>query len=146
MIKRAANDAADAASLYYSMESFSAGIKVFDKEEGNKVIKKVIVDTLVLDNAFVPDMPYLQDAVNYKTYYFDGTGEMTIYNMDTLISNSNVEYPYEFKEELTGYVTKIKEPGVIVTIDAGEFKYQLSFIKNRKVIRTSGYEYVGYGW
>ena len=143
--KAVANDAADAAALFYDQEAFAEGIKVFNKTEGNKAVKDIIKSGLNLNDSLSGGIvKYAEGVHTYYTYYFDEDGKMTKYHEDTLISTTDVEYPYVFKESLTDYTSKITKPTVIVTISAGKFDFRLKTIDDPELIRTSGYEYVGY--
>lgn len=131
-LKHVADDCSAAASLYYDIDQFGGGYKVFNKAEGNKAIAYLIgVDLKKAPQA-------------YYTYYFDEDGKMSEYKGSELISSkSGIAYPYIFEESRTGYKTEIKKPTVVVTIDMGNFDYRLQFISDKGLIRTSGYEYVG---
>lgn len=142
--KRVADDCADAASLYYDEEEFSEGIKIFKKDEGNKAIAYILKESLNLKGDLTAQTPYLKDTYTYYTYYFDGDGTLSQYKEKTLIDQKKIEYPYNFREERTGYEKKINFATVIVTVDAGKFDYRLAFINKPRLIRTSGYEYWNY--
>lgn len=141
--KAVANDCADAAALFYDQEQYSVGIKTFNKSEGNAAIREIMSTSLELDDSLHSEQKRLPEVHTYYTYYFDSEG-MTVYYEDRFISNSKVEIPYSFSEPITGFKEDIKAPTVIVTIAAGIFDYRLLFITNPELIRTSGYEYIGY--
>lgn len=143
LIKSTANNAADAAALFYDKKKFSHGVKVYDKDAGNQAIAYIIKDNLNLTERMTFRSPYFSasEPIHYHAYYFDGDGKFTIYRDGSLQSSSSISYPYLFQEEKTGYKKTITVPTVIVTINAGSFKYQVQFIKDPDIIRTSGYEY-----
>jgi len=143
-IKWEADNAADAAALYYELEEFSEGTKVFDKSEGNEAVAYVLKDNLDPDGDGAIRNEVLGDKFEYYVYYFDGNGTMTAYKGTTKICESAFEFPYSFTEDLTGYTQTIAEATVIVTIDAGAFNYRLSFIDDPDCIRTSGFDYHSY--
>lgn len=131
-LKQVANDCSNAASLYYDQEQYADGYKVFDKLNGNKVIKSL------LETNLEPHMDF-----EYYTYYFDESGKRTDFKGEQRISVQTITYPYKFYEPLTEYEKTVEGPIVIVTIDAGNKDYRLDFITDPKLIRTSGHEYVG---
>ena len=141
-IKWEADNASDAAALYYDVEEFSKGIKVFNKSEGNKAAEYVLKNNLDPDGNGIIHKRYLNEKFDFYIYYFDGTGTMTAYKENTRLKEEPFEFPYRFVEPLTGYEKMIYEATAIVTIDAGTFDYRLSFIEDPQIIRTSGYEYV----
>ncbi|WP_312648908.1 hypothetical protein [Aminipila sp.] len=131
-LKHICDDCSAAAMLYYDEDSFAKGDKVFNKTAGNDAIEYLI------QNDF-KDQPK-----EYLTYYFEGDGTMTRYNGSQLVGEEKgIEYPYTFEEKLTGYKSLVSEPRVIVTIDMGDYDYRLTFMRDQRLIRTSGYEYVG---
>ncbi|MPN58757.1 hypothetical protein SDC9_206470 [bioreactor metagenome] len=118
--------------LYYEEDSFGGGYKVFNKTAGNDAVEYLIGKNL-------SDSPE-----EYFTYYFDGDGTVTVYKgRDKIAEDKGITYPYLFEEKLTGYKSMVTEPRVIVTINMGLFDYRLTFMKDQRLIRTSGYEYVG---
>lgn len=143
--KAVANDTADAAALYYDKESFSNGIKIYDKISGNAVVLEILQSGLNLNDGLNGGISnYLLGIHKYYVYYFDGDGTLTEYNDGILLKSETITYPYTFEESLTGYEVQIVEPTVIVTIDAGKFNFRESFITDPELIRTSGYENLGY--
>ncbi|MFV0516533.1 MAG: hypothetical protein ACK5MV_03990 [Aminipila sp.] len=131
-LKHIADDCSAAAMLYYDKDYFGSGVKVFDKTAGNQAIDYILKYDLV------------ESPKEYFTYYFDGNGKKTTYKDNKLISEEEgIKYPYQFTEALTGYKSMVNEPRVIVTINSGDFDYRLTFINDQRLIRTSGYEYVG---
>lgn len=131
-LKHVADDCSAAAMLYYSEDEFGGGYKVFNKTAGNDAVEYLVGNNL-------SDLPE-----EYFTYYFDGDGTITVYKgRNKIAENMGITYPYLFEEELTGYKSMITEPRVIVTINMGRFDYRLTFMDEQRLIRTSGYEYVG---
>lgn len=140
-LKSVADDCSNAAALYYDQEMYADGVKVFNKAEGNTAILYVLKNNLHLNSDLTSEDDALQAAFRYYTYYFDGDGTMTTYEGDTLASQDTFSFPYQFREERTGYEQMVYEATVIVTIDAGEFNYRLATVSDPELIRTSGYEY-----
>lgn len=131
-LKHVADDCSAAAMLYYSEDEFGGGYKVFNKTEGNNAVEYLVENNL----SNTPE--------EYFTYYFDGNGTVTVYKgRDKITENKGIIYPYLFEEKLTGYKSMVTEPRVIVTINMGMFDYRLTFMDDQRLIRTSGYEYVG---
>lgn len=143
VVKTAANDAADAAALLYDVDRYAGGEKVFNKEDGNKAILSIIKGNLKLEDGMMFQNPVLREACHYTTYFVDGTGEVSKYQDGLFVSSQTITFPFEFIEGNTNYTKTITEATVIVTIDAGKFDYPLAIIKDPKLIRTSGYEYIG---
>lgn len=144
-LKHAADDCSAAASLYYDQEEYAMGIKVFNKTIGNEAIIYLLKKNLNLNSNLTSKISYFSQPFDYYVYYFDGDETMTEYkNGNLAATGQEAEFPYTFVEELTGYSQTIKEATVIVTIDAGDFGYRLSFIDDPDCIRTSGYEYDTY--
>lgn len=143
--KTIANNAADAASLYYNKGQFSNGMKVFDKNSGNQATKDIIFKGLNLDSERKGGITqYALGRHDYYIYFFDETGVLSKYKNESFLSSEDIVFPYTFEEALTGYKTQVTEPTVLITIDAGKFDFRESFIHDQELIRTSGYEYVGY--
>lgn len=131
-LKHVADDCSAAAMLYYSEDDFGGGYKVFDKTAGNDAVEYLISNNL-------EDSPK-----EYFTYYFDGDGTVTAYKgRDKIAEDKGITYPFLFEEKLTGYKSMVNEPKVIVTINMGLYDYRLTFMNDQRLIRTSGYEYVG---
>ncbi|WP_206457883.1 hypothetical protein [Anaerovorax sp. IOR16] len=130
-LKHVADDCAAAASLYYTSDSYGDGIRIFDKDHGNSAVSYLIKQNLK------------EDPLQYYVYYFDGDGHVTEYKGKDLVKRQKVEYPYLFEESLTGFKEMVYEPKTIVTIDYKLFDYRLVFLRDARLIRTSGYEYVG---
>lgn len=131
-LKHTADDCSAAAMLYYDEGFFSEGRKVFDKTAGNDAVEYLINNNL-------RELPE-----EYFTYYFDGDGKMTAYKgRQKIRTEAGITFPYLFTEELTGYTSPVNEPRVIVTINSGMFDYRVIFMKDQRLVRTSGYEYVG---
>jgi hypothetical protein len=141
-IKWEADNASDVAALYYDQEQFSLGMKVFNKIEGNKAAGYILKNNLDPDGDGVIQDEVLSEKFEHYVYFFDGTGIMTSFKGDEKLSENPFEFPYLFKEPLTGYEQMIYEATVVVTIDAGKFDYRLSFIEDPRIIRISGHEYV----
>ncbi len=143
LLKYAADDCSEVAVLYYDPDRYAEGIKIFNKEEGNRAIAFILRDNLNLNEDLTSNNPYLKGEFKYYTYYFDGNGRISVYDGDRLINQENdIEYPHLFQEDTTGFQEIIYEPTVIVTIDAGKFDFRLGFLDDPDCIRTSGYEYV----
>lgn len=143
LLKSTANNAANAAALYYDMDEYSEGNKVFNKEEGNKAILFTIKENLKLNNDMSFKGDILPDTCHYIVYYFDETEKMTKYQDDSFVTRETVNFPFEFVEQKSNYKKTITEATIIVTIDAGTFNYSLAFIQDPKLVRTSAYEYKG---
>lgn len=138
LLKSTANDCSHAAVLYYDKKNYSEGIKVYDKDSGNHVVLDLLKQT------FSEGLTLRDQDINFSIYYFDGgensTGLLTEYQNGRRVQQKDISYPYRFEEEKTGYSQEIKEPTVVVTIDAGEYNYRLPFVSDPELIRTSAYE------
>ena len=151
-LKLQANECANTGSLYYDLEQFSEGKKVFDKNKANEAIEKILKLNLRLNNKLEPDKDsYWKKTIEYYVYYIDDSidikdsFEMVEYKNGILISAAtSVSYNYMFKEPLTNYEKEITEPTIIVVINAGHPRFRLSFLEPGDVVRSSGYEYVSY--
>lgn len=136
ILKHAADEASASASLYYDAAMFAEGDKIFNQAEGRKAIEFILRSYLNLDEYLMPlDNTYWQDRVTYNVYFIDQK------YLDQYDEDAN--FPYLFRDELTGYVKTITEPTVIVTVNAGRPRYRLSFLSPNDAIRSSCYEYVG---
>lgn len=126
-LKYICEDAAADASLYYDVEEYSLGRKVFNQAEGIKAIENQIRNSMHLDSNFVPmENSYWTEKVSYKVYFYD---------------DSNTVYPYLFQDQDTMYTKAITSPTVIVTINAGPGRFRLPFIPRYQMIRSSAYEW-----
>lgn len=144
-LKMSANDAADAAALFYDEDNFSEGIKVFNKSDGNDVIAKILKDSLPVNDDFTfEDSNHIEGELHYTIYYFDGNETLTTYENGVLLSSTSITFPYTFEELSTNYTISVSEPMVVVTLDAGTYDYSLPVITDPEAIRTSGYEYIEY--
>lgn len=127
-LKYVCEQTAHSASTYYVTSEYGEGRKVFNQTEGIKIIEHQMKYLLNLDNGFTPAPDtYWQDNVTYKAYFFD---------------DSNTTYPYDFIDDETGFSKTIKEPTVIVTINAGKARYKVSLIPSTgDNIRSAAYEW-----
>lgn len=126
-LKVVAEECADSAALYYDLEAYSHGKIVYNEEEGIKAIEYILKDLLKLDDNFIPYSGYWQDKIEYDVYFID---------------EENYSFPYEFRDNRTGYTMYLFEPTVIVTIDAGRGRMRLPFVSASRSIRSSAYEYL----
>jgi len=128
-------EASVAGSLFIDLEKYSEGQIVFDQGQGDAAIRDIIIESLKLDESLSPKMnSYWRSPIKYEVYYFDD-------------SNTNFPY-YSFKDELIEKDIEIiiKEPQVIVTINAGNGRYTLPFLRNLSDnIRSSSHSWSGVG-
>lgn len=128
-------EASVAGSLFIDLEEYSEGRIVFNQGQGDKAIRDIIIKSLKLDESLSPKVnSYWRDPIKYEVYYFDD-------------SNTNFPY-YSFKDELIEKDIEIiiKEPQVIVTINAGNGRYTLPFLRNLSDnIRSSSHSWSGVG-
>ena len=103
---------------------------IFNKTESIKAIEEVIKVHLNLDDNFMPlHNSYWTEKVTYKAYFYD---------------DNNCTYPYLFTDDITGFSYVIRNPTVVVTINAGKARYSLSFIKsNSDNIRIAAHTWEG---
>lgn len=144
-LKEISKECSAAAAQYYDLESFKEGEKVFNKEEGNKAIRHLMIENLNLDTALYPiDASYWSDQIAYYVFYFDDSKQMYAYYNEELQSVEAFSYGVVFTDPIEGYRKVITEPCVIVTIAAGKPNYRLSFLKHLEIqsARSSAYEYV----
>lgn len=99
-LKHIADDCSAAAMLYYDEKSFSEGVKIFNKTQGNKAVEYILKHDLK------------KEPKNYFVYYFDGDGKMYKYHQGQQVSKETITYPYIFTEALSGYQSLVKEPRV----------------------------------
>lgn len=128
-IKYTADECAATANLYYISKDYHNGKKVFNRDECEKAIRDIIVTNLSLNDDLSPlSQSYWTDKITYNVYYYD---------------DSNTIYPFLFTDSLTGYMSSINKPTVIVTITAGRPRFRLNFLQELNIIaiRSSAYEY-----
>lgn len=130
-------EASVAGSLFIDLEKYSEGQIVFDQGQGDAAIRDIIIESLKLDESLSPKAnSYWSDPIRYEVYYFDD-------------SNTTFEPPYRsFKDGLIEEDIEIiiKEPQVIVTINAGKGRYTLPFLRNLgDNIRSSSHSWSGVG-
>jgi hypothetical protein len=125
-LKVVCEEASVAGALFIDQEEYSEGRIVFNQAESIKAIEAVIKTMLRLDDNMMPTPEsYWQEQVTYRTYFYD---------------DSNTVYPYLFVDPETGYTHLIKSPYVVVTINAGEGRYTLPFLRTGlDNIRSSGH-------
>lgn len=127
-LKNIADDCANSASLFYDIDNYSNGLKVFNSKEGKKVIEYMLISNLSLTQNLNPTQDsYWREQIDYNVDFYD---------------DENTVFPYLYKSQWTGYERLLKEPTVIVEIDGGKGRYRLGFINPRTVVRSSAYEYV----
>lgn len=123
-------EASVAGTLFQQKNQFSIGKIVFNQEESLKAIEAVIISMLKLDENLNPtDASYWQDHIIYKAYFYD---------------DSNTVYPFLFTDPDTGFVYLVKNPSIIVTINAGKARYSLKFLRNgAENIRSAAHTWEG---
>lgn len=144
-LKEISQDCSAAAAQYYDLESFKEGKKIFNRKEGNKAIRHLMIENLNLDTVLCPtDASYWSDQIAYYVFYFDDSKLMYSYYDEELQSVETFSYGLIFTDPIEDYKKVITEPCVIVTIAAGRPNYRLSFLKNLEIqsARSSAYEYV----
>lgn len=115
-LRMVCEEASVAGTLFIQQDQFSEGKIIFNREESIRAIEAIIISMLKLDDSFIPTQEsYWQDKVQYKVYFCD---------------DSNTEYPYLFTDPETDFIYLVKEPTVIVTINAGKGRYALQFLKD----------------
>ncbi|WP_113672779.1 hypothetical protein [Vallitalea guaymasensis] len=127
-LKQVADECSAAAGLFYDEEAFSAGLTIYNQEEGKKAIEYIIKKNLNLIDEHSPsDRSYWKDAINYKVVFFD---------------NSNTVFPHSYTDDLNRFSKLIAEPTIIVEINAGKPPFRLKFLKLKNAVRSSAYEYL----
>ncbi|MCT4544963.1 MAG: hypothetical protein N4A63_15635 [Vallitalea sp.] len=127
-LKKVADECSASAGLFYDEELYSTGITVYNKEEGQKIIKYIIKESLELQDNLTPSSKsYWRQQVQYEVSFFD---------------NSNTEFPFIYEDNNNNFTKIINEPTIIVKINAGKPYFRLKFLKLKSTIRTSAYEYV----
>ncbi|MCX7773196.1 MAG: hypothetical protein N2376_08820 [Clostridia bacterium] len=115
-LRTVCEEASVAGALFYDKSQYSSGRIVFNRQESIKAIEAEIKSMLQLDDDLNPTQEsYWQNKITYKAYFYD---------------DSNTTYPYLFVDPDTGFTHLIKTPTIIVTINAGEARYSLQFLKN----------------
>jgi len=125
-LRAVCEEASVAGTMFIYKDQYGNGKVVFDQKESIKAIEAEIKSMLKLNDDFTPTSEsYWQDQVSYKAHFYD---------------DSNTAYPYLFTDSDTGFTALIKSPTVIVTINAGQGKYALQFLKNGPVnIRSAAH-------
>ncbi|MDD3350187.1 MAG: hypothetical protein PHC40_04940 [Eubacteriales bacterium] len=139
--KETANDAADAAGLFYSIDQFAGGYKVFDKDDGNAAILEILRSNLNLNTEMKFSFRKVPDVCHWKAYYIDDTGAFSEYQDGILIQEKTVDFPFLLVEPLTNYSATLSQASVIVTIDCGYIDFMVPFVENPHLIRSSAFEY-----
>lgn len=131
-LKSIAQDMAHAASLYYDKDVFGEGEKIFNKVEGVKAANKVLEGRL-------------SSFKNWDIYFLDAEGEIYYRNgvriHERIIPNMPFLFRLKGDNGNTYYEKNIYSPTTVVFIDAGEYDYSLSFIKDPPLQRAASYEY-----
>lgn len=144
-VKATADDCSAAASLYYDINEFNKGKKIYNQSEGNKVIKYLIKNNLCVNDELKPiENTYWQDTLDYYVAYIDDSEYITRYHNQKMIRKSPFKYGDLYQDDTANYNKVITEPMIIVTIDAGQGRFRLNLLNNDHIqaIRSSGYEYV----
>ena len=150
-LKFACEEASVAGCLFIDWEQYGEGKIVFNYDQSNKAIKFVISSMLKLgrDNMMPENHPYWKDEIEVKVTYYD----------ESDIDSENVNICYEIDEstglhiaikrcgkgldESTGL--DIKEPSIIVEINAGKPNYRLKYLNINDNIRSSGHAWHPWG-
>ncbi len=142
-LKTVSNECSATAALFYDVNEFKEGRKIFNQEEGNKAIKYLISNNLKLNENMNPTL-YWSDRIEYYVYYFDDSGFMSAYHNELHIKTEPFSYGNIYTDSIEGYKKVITEPIVIVTISAGKPQYRLTFLDLKEIhgVRSSAYEYV----
>lgn len=129
-LKVVCEEASVAGALFVDQTEFKDGRIVFNQQESIKAIEAQIQAMLKLSASLSPtSSSYWIDQIKYQAYFFD---------------DSNTTYPHSFTDTDTGYTTLIKQPTVVVTINAGKARYRLPAFKNANDnIRSSSHVWEG---
>ncbi len=144
-LKAVSNECSAAAALYYDAYEYREGLKVFNRKEGNKAIRHLILNNLKLDENFYPKVgSYWRDRIEYNVFYIDDSGFIYEYHNNGYLGREPFSYGRLYTDSVEGYQKVITEPTVIVTIVAGKPKYRLSLLGLQEICaaRSSAYEYV----
>ena len=130
-LKRTAEEASVAATMFINPQQESEGKIVFNQPEGHKAIRAMLKAMLKTDDSLNPtEESYWQDQITYNAYYYD---------------DLNTTYPYTFIDPQTGYSFVVNRPSVIVTINAGKARYSFKgVVPDEENIRSAAHEIVGY--
>lgn len=127
-LKYIADECANSASLYYDIDNYSEGLKVFDQANGIIAIEYLLKRNLHLSEGFIAsENSYWKNTIEYEVYFFD---------------YSNSRFPIMFRSRETGYEKLLIEPTVIVEIKAEVDKFRLNDFRINEIIRCSAYEYL----
>lgn len=111
LLKYFAEEAAAAAAQFTISTYYKDGYLVFNQSEGDLAARRVLKENMSLDENFLPfNNNYWMEQIDYMVYYCD---------------DLNTDYPYKFNEQNIGFEILIKEPTVVVIINAGKAKYSL---------------------
>lgn len=125
-LKYCCEEASNTATLYYNLDKNDK--KIFDEQEGIRAIEKTIQNYIKDKNA------------DYIAYFFDDDLQCSVYKNGTKTEEFTFTYPYLYTDSQMLYKKTVASPTIIVTINAGKFKYRIDVIEPI-LIRSSGYEY-----
>ena len=115
-LRTVCEEASVAGTMFIYEDQYGNGNVIFNQDESKKAIEAEIKSMLRLNDDFTPfPASYWQDQVTYKAYFYD---------------DSNTAYPYLFVDPDTGFTHLVKAPTVVITVNAGEARYSLQFLKN----------------
>jgi hypothetical protein len=104
LLKFIAEESAAAAAQFISLTQYKDGYLVFNQAEGNRAARRVIENSMEVGY-------YWSEPVEYTINYFD---------------DLNTDYPYIFSKNDIDVEIVVKEPTVVVAINAGPSKYGLT--------------------
>lgn len=112
LLKYIAEEAAAAAAQFTVVEHYKDGYLVFNQEAGDLAARRVLKESMNLNNSLLPiNNYYWVEQVEYTVYYFD---------------DFNTNYPYHFNSQEINFEIIVSAPTVIVIINAGQPEYSLT--------------------
>lgn len=127
-LKFTAQEASAAAAQYIVNDYYKEGMLVFNQSEGTKAAEYIIQKQLKVDENLLPLAgSYWRNQVNYQLEFFD---------------DSNSTFPFLYTHYTNSFTLTIREPTVIVTIDAGKPRYRI-FTDLPNSIRVAAHEWKG---
>ncbi len=112
LLKYIAEESAAAAAQFTLSEHYKNGYLVFNQQEGDLAARRILKENMSLSNNLLPLRNYYWlEQIDYTVEYFD---------------DLNTVYPYFLSKPNIGFEIFIREPTVIVTINAGRPDYSLT--------------------
>jgi hypothetical protein len=143
-VKYACEELSASGSLFYDLEEFGEGNKIFNTEEGIKAIKGQIPNLLSVESNLKPSSnSYWSEPIEYKVYFYDDSGICKVYKNGRKEKEFSFRYGDRHKDDWISYDPYITDPMVVVTINTGPARFRGEIFEDEipDIIRSASHEW-----